>query len=109
MQINGYRAMWIIAMFDLPSDTKKARKDYTRFRKSLLVNGFTQMQYSVYSRPCPSKENTEAHIRRIQAYLPPDGEVRILSITDKQFERMQIFFGKMRYSVEKPPAQLELF
>ena len=96
-------------MFDLPTDTPQARKEYTRFRKSLLDDGFTMMQYSVYSRHCPSKENAAVHIHRIQSQVPPDGEVRIITITDKQFERMFIFWGKMRKTPEEPACQLELF
>ena len=109
MQINGYRCMWILTMFDLPTDTKQARRDYTLFRKQLLKDGFSQMQYSVYVRHCPSRENAEVHIGRIKAYLPPDGEVRIITITDKQFERMWIFLGKMRKQPESAPRQIELF
>jgi len=109
MFLNGYRIMWILVMFDLPTDTKQARRDYTLFRKSLLKDGFTQMQYSVYSRHCPSKENAEVHVGRIKCHLPPGGEVRILQITDKQFERMMIFLGKMRAPPESTPCQLELF
>lgn len=109
MFINGYRCMWVLAMFDLPTDTKKARREYTLFRKSLLRDGFTQMQYSVYARHCPSKENAEVHVARIESHLPPDGEVRVVTITDKQFERMQIFWGKMRKPPEPAPCQLSLF
>lgn len=109
MHISGYRCMWILAMFDLPTDTKKSRYDYTQFRKQLLTNGFTMLQYSVYARHCPSKENAEVHIGRIKACLPPDGEVRVLTITDKQFERMMIFLGKVRKPPAAPPQQLELF
>jgi len=43
------------------------------------------------------------------ANLPPDGEVRLLAITDKQYERMRVFWGKMRKPTEQPPRQLELF
>ena len=96
-------------MFDLPTDTKKSRRDYAQFRKQLLTDGFTMLQYSVYARHCPSKENAQVHIGRIEASLPPDGEVRVLTITDKQFERMQIFWGKMRKPTPPPPRQLELF
>ena len=96
MFINGYRCMWVITMFDLPTDTKQARRDYALFRKHLLSDGFTMLQYSVYMRHCPSRENAQVHIDRVQAHLPPDGEVRVITITDKQFERMLIFFGKMR-------------
>ena len=109
MFINGYRCMWILVMFDLPTDTKKARRDYSVFRKNLLQNGFAQMQYSVYTRHCPSKENAEVHIGRIEGYVPPDGEVRILTLTDKQFERMVIFWGKVRKAVCPAPQQMELF
>ena len=101
--------MWVLAMFDLPTDTKQARRRYTQFRKHLLEDGFTMMQYSVYIRHCASNENAQAHVRRVEREVPPDGEVRILTITDKQFERMRIFWGKQRKVPECPPQQLELF
>lgn len=101
--------MWIIVLFDLPTDTKKARRQYTVFRKELLEDGFSMMQYSVYYRHCASKENTQVHIDRIRGIVPPDGEVRIMQFTDKQFSRMEVFFGKRRIRTEEAPAQLEMF
>jgi CRISPR-associated protein Cas2 len=109
MHLSGYRFMWVVVLFDLPVDTKMARRDYTRFRKKLLRDGFAQMQFSVYIRHCASKENAEVHIQRVSGWIPDDGEVRIITITDKQYERMLIFWGKRRKPPEKPPAQLELF
>ncbi|MCD4830567.1 MAG: CRISPR-associated endonuclease Cas2 [Anaerohalosphaeraceae bacterium] len=96
-------------MFDLPTDTKKAIKDYTHFRKNLMKNGFTMVQYSIYTRHCASEENAKVHFERIKTFLPPDGEVRLLQITDKQFGRMQIYWGKRRKPTPEPPKQLELF
>ena len=101
--------MWVVTMFDLPVDTKQARRDYARFRTFLLKDGFRQMQYSIYSRPCPSEENTKVHVQRVERRIPPDGHVRILTITDKQFERMREFFGKIRKRPEEMPKQLEFF
>lgn len=75
----------------------------------LLKNGFVKMQFSVYMRHCASEENANVHVQRIEKALPPDGEVRIMTVTDKQFERMQVFWGKKRRDIEGPPAQLELF
>lgn len=109
MQLSGYRSMWVVTMFDLPVDTKEARRAYADFRKMLLEDGFTQLQYSIYSRHCASEENAAVHIQRVERNVPPDGEVRILTITDKQFERMRIFWGKMRMSPSEAPQQLELF
>lgn len=109
MFISGYRCMWVLAMFDLPVDTKKARRAYAQFRKALLKDGFTRLQFSVYARHCASEENADVHTRRVQDALPDDGEVRVLRITDKQFERMHVFWGKLRKPPEPPPCQLELF
>ncbi len=105
----GWRSMWVIAMFDLPTDTPKARKAYARFRKGLLDDGFTMMQYSVYTRHCASIENAETHANRMGGQVPEAGEVRFLTITDRQFSRIRVYAGKKRVNVPPPPAQLELF
>lgn len=107
--ISGYRCMWVLTMFDLPVDTKKARKAYAQFRKKLLKDGFSKMQFSVYIRHCASEENADVHIKRVEQAIPADGEVRVITVTDKQFERMRVFWGKKRKQPEQPPAQLELF
>lgn len=109
MHLSGYRFMWVVAMFDLPVDSKSARRQYTRFRKALLKDGFAKMQFSVYIRHCASRENAEVHMLRVERAVPPEGEVRVLTITDKQFERMRVFWGKKRNPSESPPAQLEFF
>lgn len=109
MLISGYRCMWVVAMFDLPVDTKEARRQYALFRKSLIKDGFVKMQFSVYIRHCASEENADVHVQRVEKSIPPDGEIRVITITDKQFERMRIFWGKRRRTPEQPPAQLELF
>lgn len=101
--------MWVVVFFDLPTDTKQARKQYTTFRRELFEDGFSRMQYSVYYRHCASPENTEVHLARIRLIVPPDGEVRILQFTDKQFARMEVFLGKRRVRTETAPTQLEMF
>ena len=107
--INGYRCMWVLVMFDLPTDTKQERKDYAKFRKHLLEDGFTMTQFSVYSRFTASREDAEKHIHRVKKSLPPDGEVRIICCTDKQFEKMHVFFGKIRKKEPSPWQQLTFF
>lgn len=102
----GFKTMWMIVMFDLPVDTKVARKNANDFRIRLKKDGFLMMQLSVYMRHCPSRENADVHERRVKRILPPDGEVRIIRITDKQFGKMKIFYGKRRKAVENAPKQL---
>lgn len=101
--------MWLIVMFDLPVVERKQRKEYEKFRKKLLGRGFDMLQFSVYARPCPSEENAMVHRKRLERDLPPEGQVRMLMLTDKQFSRMQIFFGKNEGALEKQPQQLTFF
>ncbi|GJQ29522.1 MAG: hypothetical protein HBSAPP03_14060 [Phycisphaerae bacterium] len=106
---SGYRGVWMFALFDLPVTTKQARKQYARFRKALLCRGFTMLQYSVYARHCASEEFAEGVRDDVRAVLPPEGQVRLLAVTDRQFGKMEVYFGKSRAPTEDPPAQFMLF
>ena len=101
--------MWVLVLFDLPTETKKEKKAYSDFRKKLINDGFTMFQFSIYLRHCASRENSEVHIQRVKNSLPEFGNIGILCITDKQFGDIEIFFARTK---EEPPPtwqQLELF
>ncbi|MBR1630307.1 MAG: CRISPR-associated endonuclease Cas2 [Paludibacteraceae bacterium] len=108
-RFSEYRIMWVLVLFDLPTETKRERKAYADFRKRLLADGFTMFQFSIYLRHCPSAENAEVHIRRVKQNLPEFGQVGILCITDKQFGKIEIFSARKQSSPNQPPQQLELF
>ncbi len=109
MAISPYQSVWLVTLFDLPTDTPDARRAYADFRKMLLSNGFSMLQYSVYARYCASEEKAKVQRKRIKQNMPEDGEVRIMSITDVQFGKMQVFHGKQRKPTEKAPNQIEMF
>ncbi|MBI5184457.1 MAG: CRISPR-associated endonuclease Cas2, partial [Nitrospinae bacterium] len=104
--ISGYKAMWLVAMFDLPVLTKEERREATRFRNMLLKRGFVMLQFSVYGRFCASEEASKIHKKYIRSSLPAEGEVRLVSLTDRQFGKMEIFYGKKAAKPEQPPLQL---
>ena len=101
--------MWILVFFDLPTETARERKAAATFRKNLIRDGFTMFQFSIYVRHCASMENTEVHKRRVNSFLPEAGKVGILSITDKQFGEIDIFYGHKPHKSKAPYQQLELF
>ena len=109
VELSEYRSMWLFALFDLPVRTRENRRQYARFRKALLREGFTMLQYSVYARFCNSEERSNIYRSHVREQLPPEGQVRLISVTDRQFAKMEVFFGKNRHKVEDPPAQLMLF
>ena len=108
-RLNKYRILWILVLFDLPVVTKKERKIAARFRKDIMHNGFSMFQFSIYLRHCPSRENADVHIKRVKRLLPERGHVGILTITDKQFGSMELFYGTKETALPVTPQQLELF
>jgi CRISPR-associated protein Cas2 len=109
VSFGGLNSVWLIILFDLPTDTPQNRKDYAVFRKYLLEDGFDMMQYSVYKRHCASDENALVHSKRVKLFLPPCGEVRMIKITDKQFGKIEVFHGPKPAKIESAPRQLSLF
>ena len=108
-RLNAYHIMWLFVFFDLPTNTKKEREAAARFRKKLMEDGFTMMQYSVYVRHCASKESGEVHIKRVKSLIPEKGQISILSITDKQYGKIINFWGAREDPLPAGPKQLELF
>ena len=108
-RFSEYRIMWVLVFFDLPTSTRKERKDAARFRKDIMGDGFTMFQFSIYVRHCASSENAAVHVRRVKALMPEYGKIGILTITDKQFENIQLFYGKKPQSPIVYGHQLELF
>lgn len=108
-RLNAYRVLWVLVLFDLPVVTKRERKIAARFRKKIMGDGFSMFQFSIYTRHCPSRENADVHIKRVKKILPEDGHIGILTITDKQFSSMEIFYGRHRADPPEVPQQLQLF
>ena len=93
-RFSEYRIMWVLVLFDLPTETRKEKKAYADFRRNLQKDGFTMFQFSIYVRHCASSENAVVHIKRVKSFLPEFGHVGIMCITDKQFGDIELFYGK---------------
>ena len=88
--------MRIIVMFDLPVITENERKVATKFRKYLLDDGFIMIQYSVYSRICKNNDDLYKHINRLKINTPKTGNVRLLQVTENQYNNMIMFSGNKK-------------
>lgn len=106
--LSGYRLMWILVMFDLPTDTKPQRKAATRFREFLLDEGFERSQFSVYARFVNGKEAFQTRVNRIERALPQWGDIQILNFTDRQYRDIVHFSDQGRRTQRKNPQQLVL-
>ncbi len=105
--LSGYRLLWIIAIFDLPTITKNERVKASKFRHALLDLGFEMVQFSVYMKHCTGKKQASTIERKLANASPIYANIKIIRITDKQFGQI-IHLGKHKKH-EISTAQLALF
>lgn len=85
--------MRLICLFDLPMDTPSEKRQYRIFRKELIRNGFSMLQYSVYYRAIQNRSSGKKYERAISEFLPEHGEVRLIPVSEKQFDDMAVLVG----------------
>lgn len=95
----SYRFMRILVMFDLPVLTAQQRREYARFRKFLVKSGFLMMQESVYCKLALNGTAANAILENIRKNKPPEGLVQLLSVTEKQYEKMEFIIGSASHDV----------
>lgn len=95
----SYRFMRVIVFFDLPTVTAEERKNYRKFRKGLLQNGFYMMQESVYCRMVLNPSIEKTAIAAIERIKPTKGLVQVLTVTEKQFSKMKYIVGSFHSEV----------
>lgn len=88
------RFMRLIVMFDLPVVTEKDKKIYSKFRRFLLDDGYFMLQYSIYVRVCKNADDARKHEIKLGVNMPNKGNVRLLQVTENQFQNMKILCGK---------------
>jgi len=80
-----------MVMFDLPMTTAAEKKSYRKFRKFLIENGYAMLQYSVYVKIILNHSALHYQKTKVMQYLPPNGHVELLIVTEKQFAAMEHF------------------
>lgn len=90
----SYRFMRLLVFFDLPSETSEDKRNYRKFRHMLIKNGFLMLQESVYCRMLITPTAERAAMEIIRKNKPPEGTVQMLSVTEKQFSKMEYLVGE---------------
>lgn len=86
--------MRVLVIFDLPMQTSQERREYSKFRKFLIKNGFLMLQKSVYAKLALNTTAVDAIMDLIRKNQPAYGLVQMISITEKQFNRMEFVVGE---------------
>ncbi len=91
--------MRVMIFFDLPTETAKDRKIYSKFRKFLINEGFIMMQESVYAKLALNNSIVNSIKDKINKNKPPKGIVQLLVITEKQFSSIEYIVGNKTSNV----------
>lgn len=102
----SYRYMRVLVFFDLPTLTTENRRAYAQFRKFLIKNGFLMLQESVYCKLALNQTVLEAIVNNIKKNKPPEGLVQILTLTEKQFSKMEMITGEYKSKVIDTDSRL---
>lgn len=86
--------MRVLVFFDLPTVTDSDRREYRNFRKNLIKGGFMMLQESVYAKLALNTTQVHQITNEIKKIQPEKGSVQILTVTEKQFSKMEILCGK---------------
>lgn len=85
--------MRVIVFFDLPVVSSEDKREYVRFRKFLIKKGFIMMQESVYSKIALNGTAALSIEQNVKKNKPAKGLVQMLTITEKQFAKMEYVVG----------------
>ena len=77
--------MWMIASFDLPTNSPAAPKRYRLLRKTLIACGFSSVQKSVFWRWCDNPDRRDAVVRKLSKAVPDSGNLLIFQLPDNAF------------------------
>lgn len=86
--------MRMILFFDLPVETLEDRRNYSRFRKHLIKSGFMMIQESVYCKLALNQSVVDSIAENIRKNKPPKGLVQLLTVTEKQYAKMEYVIGE---------------
>lgn len=108
-KLNGLKLMWMMVMFDLPTETPSQRKAASVFRTFLQKSGFEMVQFSVYVQFTGTLESSQKFIKAIKNNCPSMGDINILFFTDKQFAKIINISNCKTDILREQPQQFELF
>lgn len=95
----SYRFMRVLVFFDLPTETTENKREYRKFHKLLIKNGFIMMQESVYCRMLITPTAGKSVMEILRKNRPTGGIVQVMTVTEKQFAGMEYITGKFSSDV----------
>lgn len=98
----------ILLLCELPVERRAQRKEARLFRELLFREGFYELQANVYTRMVESRSSRDIHLKRVAEGLPTSGTIRLLTLTERQFQNAPLLCGS-ESKQEKVGSELDIF
>lgn len=95
----SYRFMRVMVFFDLPTLTTRDRKEYRRFRKFLINEGFIMEQESIYSKIALNSTTAALIKNKLRKNKVRSGLIQMMVITERQYASIEYVVGKSSSNV----------
>ena len=80
-----------------PTEKWGTKTEYTKLRNFLQKDGYIRIAPEVYMRIVQNRKASEKHYRRIVEFAPKTGSVRMLRLTEKQYDNIYMVTGEKDY------------
>ena len=101
--------MRILLCLDVPTLENEDLKEYRHFRKFLISNGFIMLQESCYVKMLLNSTSADNFLSKLKKNLPPKGLVQVITITEKQFQKMETLVGEYETAILDSDERIEVF
>ena len=91
--------MRILVCSDLPVLTSELRREYVHFRIFLIKNRFMRLKESVYCKLALDTTAVTSIVDHVHKNKPPEGLVQLLTVTEKQYAKMDLIVGEIKSEV----------
>ena len=84
--------MRILVLLD-PTNKRGTKMAYTELRKFLYSDGYLRIGTELFMRITPSRKTAEKHIWRLETHDPGSGVIRVIRMTEKQYDNIWYLTG----------------
>lgn len=91
-----------------PTEKWGTKTEYTKLRKFLHKDGYIRIAPEVFMRIVQNRKASEKHYKRIEEYAPKSGVVRLLRLTEKQYNNIYMVSGALDYQEKAVGANVHI-
>ena len=92
-----------------PTNKRGTKTAYTKFKNILLEKGFIKEQEQLYVKVLTERKLAQRLVDGLKEFVPDTGTIRVLLLTEKQFDKIVYLTGTKSYQEQRIGALDSIF